>query len=265
MENVYRVVSYPKAGRTWLRVLLCRYFTIHFNIATREKRELLRPYLLCKYNKSIPIVHFSHFPKKPNGFEDETAWLGKARDMDCSKKQYKNESIILLSRDPRDIIVSSYFHKTRRAKRFGREPIFKGSLNDYVFQEKGNIDCIIKYYNDWMQNIFVPKKFCLVRYEDLHKNPKTELKKLLNFLGLFDVDMGILDSVIEHASFANMRLMETQNCFDSRVLSERELRDVEAYKVRRGKPGGYLDYLSSEALNYLNNKLKDLDSRLGIL
>ena len=42
-----------------------------------------------------------------------------------------------------------------------------------------------------------------------------------------------------------------------------DVRDPESFKVRRGKVGGYREYLSVEEQQYAANALAELDSRFG--
>jgi len=41
------------------------------------------------------------------------------------------------------------------------------------------------------------------------------------------------------------------------------VRDPESFKVRRGKVGGYREYLSPEDLDYAADALRELDARFG--
>ena len=46
-------------------------------------------------------------------------------------------------------------------------------------------------------------------------------------------------------------------------MDPRDVRDPESFKVRRGKVGGYREYLSLEDQQYAANALAELDSRFG--
>ena len=124
--------------------------------------------------------------------------------------------MILLIRDLRDVAVSYYFHETRRNRRFfpDREaPRFEGSISDFLRSDMGAVDNFIRFYNIWAANRHVPKGFLLLKYEDIHRQPHDELKRLLAFLGLPDVPDVIIQEAVEFSSFDNMRSMERDGVF----------------------------------------------------
>ena len=57
--------------------------------------------------------------------------------------------------------------------------------------------------------------------------------------------------------------MEAAGAFDSKILRPGDVRDPESFKVRRGKVGGYREYLSVEDQEYAAAALTQLDPRFG--
>ena len=57
--------------------------------------------------------------------------------------------------------------------------------------------------------------------------------------------------------------MEAAGAFDSKILRPGDVRDPESFKVRRGKVGGYREYLSVEDQEYALAALTKLDPRFG--
>jgi len=55
-----------------------------------------------------------------------------------------------------------------------------------------------------------------------------------------------------------MMRMERENSLNSGRLRPVDIDDAESYKVRKGKVGGYVDYLSDEDIGYLNQKTKTI-------
>jgi hypothetical protein len=102
----------------------------------------------------------------------------------------------------------------------------------------------------------VPEGFLLVRYEDLKHNPVGELRRVVDFLGFTEVEDALLYEAVEFASFENMRKMEAGGTFQSMMLNPADRSDPESYKTRKGKIGGYQDYLSSEESARLADKMK---------
>jgi hypothetical protein len=57
--------------------------------------------------------------------------------------------------------------------------------------------------------------------------------------------------------------METAGAFASKILQPTDVADPESFKVRRGKVGGFTDYLLGDDLSCATEALAKLDSRFG--
>ena len=65
-------------------------------------------------------------------------------------------------------------------------------------------------------------------------------------MGFEQIDEELLDATVEFASFDNMKAMERGNRFDRKLLRPGDPGDPGSFKVRRGKVGGWVEYLSEE-------------------
>ena len=86
------IVSYGKSGRTWLRVMLSRFYQLKHGLP--DYNLIIFDNLHAK-NTDIPRLFFTH----DNYLKDVT---GNAD----SKKDYYRKKVVLLVRDPRDVVVS---------------------------------------------------------------------------------------------------------------------------------------------------------------
>ena len=87
----------------------------------------------------------------------------------------------------------------------------------------------------------------MLRYENLHENAASCLRSLIDFIGVSDIPENLVASAVEFSSFfENMRKMEVSGNFRSRSMKPANLTDESSYKVRKGKIGGFVDYLSEE-------------------
>ena len=157
-------------------------------------------------------------------------------------------------RDPRDTVVSGYFQAVKRIK------VFKGSISDFIRDEKHGIEKILKFHAIWLDNKDAPKDFLLVRYEDMHKSALVVLKKTLEFLQVKNIDENKLKKVVEFAKFDNMHRLEKEGFFEKKygsILTPSDKSDKESFKVRRGQVGGYLDYLSEKDTEYCNECMRN--------
>ena len=255
--DVY-LISYPKCGRTWLRLMIGK--TIAQQYSLPEDEEILFLRWSKKIHPDIPHITVIH---------EDRPMLKTPDELQTSKTKFTEKKIILLVRDPRDVIISSYFEMKKRSQIFGDNPYeqrsatFHGSLEEFISQEQGGFNTILKYYNIWADNRQIPKDLLLVRYEDMRANPQKELRKVIDFLGLSTISDEILSQAVEFASFDNMRTMEKDGKFSSGMLKPASNTDRDSYKTRRGKIKGFVDYLTEKEIENLNQKMLELSNFYG--
>ena len=97
----------------------------------------------------------------------------------------------------------------------------------------------------------------------LRAAPTEQFRVLLARLGESTPDVSIFQAALEFSEFENMRKLEAAGAFDSKILQARDPADPESFKVRRGKVGGYTDYLATEDRQYATGALAKLDRRFG--
>ena len=244
------LLSYPKCGRTWLRLMIGRAIVRHFQMPDDIDHLFLAGNR--RLHPDVPRIRVFH---------DDRPMLKTPEELETSKQQYRDKKVILLVRDPRDVIVSSYFEMKKRGRIFGDNPYetrqaqFDGSLSEFIVLRQGGFDTILEFYNIWAANRDVPAGFLLVRYEDMRADAQHELRRVLDFLGLEQIDAATIQEAVEYASFDNMRKMEEQGKFQTGMLTPADKSDQSSYKTRRGKIGGYHDYLSQTEVDTLNQKI----------
>jgi hypothetical protein len=172
-------------------------------------------------------------------------------------EKFQNKKMILLVRDPRDTVVSFYFQIKKRQK------AYQDSLSSFIKDEHLGIKSIIKYLNCWQENKHKPADFMLVKYEDLHQDIFYQIKRILKFIGLNEIEEELIHKAIEFASFQNMKKLERSDFFKTSILRPSDKDDPESYKVRRGKIGGYKDYLNKKDLEYVQKQMQELSDYYG--
>jgi len=231
-------ISYPKAGRSWLRVMLGEYICEKYHVS---KKFLTQTYLLSK-KAAISRMIFSHGQLR----------MGSRSNRSYPMDFYKTKKVILLTRNIKDVMVSLYFQAT---KRMGRsEVIFSDFLWSYPFPVMNFID----FSNFWYENQSVPRDFLLLTYEGTKDDPEKSLKRILEFIGIQDINLEIVKNAVEFASFGNMRKRERQGKRRDRRYRPGDFDDEESYKTRRGIVGGYVDYLSAEDIELIDILAKRL-------
>ncbi len=236
------IISYPKSGRTWLRLLLGKVLCDQFQVDSKHMLDTLRVTTLAR----VLPTRFTHDGASMRDGCPIT-------ELDTSKTEYADKKIIVLVRDPRDIMVSCYFQATKRIH------VYHGPISEFVRSDNYGIRKCVTFYNIWSENQALPKGFLAVRYEDMHTNPQGVLKSVLDFLGITNVEPHVMDRAIEFGRFDNMKKMEASGKFERQVLKPGNVNDQDSFKVRRGKVGGYADYLSQEDCQYLTDVIAQAD------
>jgi hypothetical protein len=199
---------------------------------------------------------------------EDRPMLKTPEELETNKEKFREKRVIFLVRDPRDVIISSYFEMNKRGHIFGDNPYearrsyYEGSLTEFIDKPVGGFETLLRYYNIWANNRDIPQGFLLVRYEDMKTDPPGELRRVLDFLGLQTIDDETIAEAVEFASFDNMRKMEAEGKFTSGMLTPADKRDGDSYKTRKGKISGYVDYLSEGEIQALNNKMEKELSKL---
>jgi sulfotransferase family protein len=240
------LISYPKCGRTWLTMLIARALSSHYGV---RDVDYLASDVLGGEVEGAPHIRISH--------DDNPHWKTPWR-LSRSKRRYRHKKVILLVRDPRDVVVSMYFERSRR------ERAYSGTLQQFLRERKGSLDTILAYYNIWAAERARPRGLCLVRYEDLQADTAGELRRLLRFAGAGEIADAHIEEAVKFASFESMRAMETAGAAGTGRLRPGDPNDAESFKTRRGKVGGHVDYLSPDEIEWVKRKVRQaLDAFYG--
>ena len=251
------IVSFGKSGRTWLRVMLSRFYQVKYGIG---ERHLIGFDNLHKKNRAIPKLFFTH----DNYLKDYTG----NRD---SKADFYDKKVVLLIRNPLDVAVSQFFqwkYRMRPGKKaLNRYPEHGSDIEiyDFLMDPDAGLTKIIDYLNLWASEAGKIKDLLIVRYEDMRSNTGEVLEKIVTFLGT-PGEQDQIQEAVRFASVENMRNMETKRTFwlsGSRMVAK-DKSNPNSYKVRKAKVGGYRDYFDDQQIQTLNQLVADrLDSVFG--
>jgi hypothetical protein len=232
-------VSWAKSGRTWLRTLLSRAFQLGYGIPADAALEFDN---LKRLNPKIPSVFFTHgnYVRDYMGVWDEQPAFWEKR-------------VLLLVRDPRDTAVSQYFqwrHRMHPAKKLLNAYPPHGaavSLADFVLKEPMGLSGVLDFLELWERTLPKVQAAHTVRYETLRRDTAGTLGDILDFLGT-PVAPDLVARAVEYASVENMRKREaagTDTGYSGQRLKPGDAANPDSFKVRRGKVGGWRDYLTA--------------------
>ncbi len=232
------ILSYPRSGRTWLKVMLSRILSQKYNLK-KDNIELFKTTLFTK----APNIVSEHFAKPDYP-------LSYVSPPSVVPWKFRNKKIILLFRDPRDLVVSNYYEYSKRKK------IWQGELSAFI-REPFTLPRIIGYMNLWhLEMKSREKDFLVLRYEQTKKDPFGELKKVTKFLEI-DASDEMIEEAVRYGSVENMRKLEIKDHFKHDKLRPANPNDIDSYKVRKAKAGSYKEELNEEDIAYLNQQISE--------
>ncbi|TIP58449.1 sulfotransferase domain-containing protein [Mesorhizobium sp.] len=216
-SNLGLCISYPKSGRTWLRVML---------------------------DQLVVGLDYTHggsaFHRKD--FRSADAFLGK-------------RPLIFLYRNPIDTTISGYFHVTKREAWRG---LFQGDLSSYVRDPHFGIERTLRFNAMWLAAIRERDDVLITRYETLHSDALSELRRIAKWLKV-EPDEEEITKAINAGRFETMRAKESSGQSDERYghrLRTADSTDSDSFKVRRGVVGGYKDYLAEKEILYCKDMME---------
>ncbi len=244
------IVSIPTCGRTWIRVFLHAYFCALYRCEfTLEAKEFSAR---CA---GVPRFIFTHDAwTYLNGRKIRDRVLGKPL---IPRRAARERRVLLFARDPRDAMVSLFFQLSKRVRRY------RGDLHGVIRDRRVGIHRMIAVMNGWLEEWSGSANFKVVRYEDCRRRPEEAFEEILKFAGCRDIDEGALAHAMQFSSFENMKALEASGAVRNKKLGPPNARDPESFKVRRGRVGGFTEYLAAEDIRYVEDAMKTLDRRFG--
>jgi hypothetical protein len=240
------IIGHPKSGNTWLRTMISRLYQVRYGLPASV---IVTSDELARRHPGVPRVSATNGHYSYEGAVGEKLAAGAP---DCA---LRHKAIVMLARNPCDIAVSWFFqftkrqsaHKQELINHFIEHPIDRRTISmwDFVRHSDIGVPFLIDYLNVWERNIEHLEHGVLVRYEDLRGQPAEILGRIISF-----VDQSFsaedIDEAVRFGSFDNLRQLESQGFFRQGGLKRRDPDDPNAFKVRRGKVGGYRDYFTPE-------------------
>jgi hypothetical protein len=211
------IVAYPKSGVTWFQNLVAG--------AVYGVNPRFGPRILA--HDLVPDIGYVKFYRRY-----ATPMYFKSHGLPCP--EYRR--VVYLLRDGRDVMVS-YRHYLGAL--YGMASDF---LN-FVSPETEVYPCHwAKHVDAWLRNPY-QARMLIIRYEDLLREPVTELQRFCTFAGL-SREAEHLATIAEAAAFQNLRSREERIGFDRPDVSF----PPGMFFFRRGEAGSHKDEMSAEVL-----------------
>jgi alcohol sulfotransferase len=238
-KSCFYLCSFPKSGRTWLSYLLANYLNLQFRLG-----------LAINFATLFHLVSLDNFEQgKGVGvydyYDDKRFPLILVSHDAFDEGKFGNAKTVFLTRSVFDTLVSNYF---QHARVFTSDRSWKGSIKEFIRSEQG-VASYCTYLNSWSGFLDGNDSAHILAYEDMHQDIFGAARRILEFMGV-TVDEEHLGKAVELSSFEAMRKMETETKIPG-VNFHFALDDEESARVRKGKVGGYRDYLDEEDIEYI--------------
>lgn len=234
------VLSYPRSGNTWTRFLLASLLSARDDVS------------FLNIEKRIPDIYVNpelrlRLMRRPRILKSHERFDARYR------------RIIYLVRDPRDVLVSFYNYQIMMNRLSDQH-----SVADYTTRFlAGGVP--FGSWEDHVQGWLTPWEghddFLLVRYEDLCREPVSQLKGIASFLGLAR-DQAALEAAVARCTADAMRKLEVEQWRRWKPL---RLKRPDRLFVRAAAAGQWRRELPSSLARKVEAKWQPTMARMGYL
>ena len=180
-ENILFVAGYPKSGTTWVENFIS-------NIPGYNPRELNGDPEIIRL-QNLPDDAFKWFPK--SGYSSIKTHTNPNENNFAILKKANVQKILIMYRDPRDIVVSNYFHilknnPWKKTDNFYLDYTKVTKLEGLTHQLKMVIDTFPAWIDGWfdLANRSTEIDFYFLSYEELRNDEKRVFDNIIKFFGL---------------------------------------------------------------------------------
>ncbi len=234
------LTSYPRSGNTWTRFLVGN--LIHPGA----------PVTFLNIEKIVPDMY-------------KTAdWVLRRLPRPRVLKSHepfdpRYRKVIYIVRDPRDVAVSNYHFEMKLRSIPEGYPIAQFVPRWMEPQFWLRVGSWADHVNSWLATREDRSSFLLVRYEDLKKDPRGELRRMTGLLGV-EATPELLDRAVSESSAERMSQMESEQ--GAKWVATHHTRQDKPF-VRKAVTGGWRSVLPPETVAFIESQWGSLMRRLG--
>ncbi len=280
------IASYPKSGNTWLRSIISALVYSDDGIFDFKLLKKIRQFPEKIYFKDL-IKDFSNFDEiKKNWIfaQDKINLDNKIKffkthqgkytvDGDDFTNNINTRAVIYVVRDPRNVINSISNHyslSVENSLKFMLSPKLIGNSKNFeesFMDNKPSMFTLLGKWNDhyrsWTRN---KKNLLLIKYENLIRDPKIEMDKIIHFLNKylkFDTSIEKNKNIIETTSFEYLKKLEGKGLFKEAPLKKNTAGRVKFFNL--GPKNQWTKESNQEIIKSIENNFSTEMRELGYL
>jgi len=243
------IVSYPKSGRTWLQNILVEIGRIKTENVLEDDTPISDALsLLPDSEYNFPSILATH---------DKSSWeqVEPLHDEDEIKKEdfssFKNNKVIFLYRDPRDVLVSQFYHLIFRNK-------IKGiSKDDLIDNKIFGLKKIINFMNKWKKHSERNNQGVLcMSYEEMKNNSTNAIMKMAHFIDL-DVNESEVEEALQNSNIRRMQKKQSSKENKDPWTKTNDVKNKNSYQTRKGIVGEHAEFFDEKQLARINQTMKE--------
>jgi hypothetical protein len=232
------ICSFPKSGQTWLRYMLAHLIVDHYGIdldldltsmywvLPDDERHQSRGWRAFRYADRVPVIAATH-----------RSYVASEHD-GCR--------IAFMVRDPRDVLVSYWLHRSHHMGRF------TGTVSEFIRDPTYGVAGLVAYLQAWSP-VLMGDTSLVVTYEQMRRDAVTTLRSVVRHFDLPVTQEEVADAV-DAGQFSRMREKEMRRGVAGEVYDKS---NVDALRVRRGRVHGYTGYLSAADEELIRSHVAD--------
>lgn len=234
--NDILLASFPRAGSTWIRFILCNYLSLREMVGQSVDLQVLDDIMptLSKSDltqtwpyQSLPRIIKTHQPYRPVVFRTP-------------------RRIAYILRDPRDVMVSYYYFLQNHTQRAA-----PSEFATFLRHESYGLAACMQHYLSWRPHIDV-----ILRYEDLKRDAHAAMMVFLDALQV-SVQAEDLQTAVARSDFKEMRTV-----LEQKGLSNAERFDPAFRVVRSGTTQGWVKHFSEADVAFYGQLRERLEFEL---
>ncbi|MBK7379046.1 MAG: sulfotransferase domain-containing protein [Ignavibacteriales bacterium] len=236
------IVTYPKSGTHWLRYI--------FAYLINSKYHLVPQITFNNLQEIVPDINTAlHRINALSRYD----YITFRRVFVTHAPVYFEDifpNIIYIVRDPRDVLVSYYFHQKRNKKKF------RLTLDEFILQFDNLMPCSwIEHVNGWLGAKH--KSLFKISYEDMHVKIRYIMNTINSQFSL-NYSKEELEKSIINSDIKKLQTIEKQ--FGTPEVNG----DPNIDFFRKGDIGSFKSDLKPNQINFINLKVKETISKFNL-